>query len=203
MTAARAHCAAFEIGGDFEYMMRRSAPEARNAPAAIHSIGEVPVFEINEILDLAIRLEKNGEAAYRQAMQRSVDERLKAVLAWMAQEEAGHGQWFAGLRASLDRGGRNPFMEEMSRELFDDLVGSQSFSLREVDFAAVESLDELVAIFIEFEKDTVLFYEMIAPFVEDGATRVHLQTIIAEENRHIARLKDFNPKRLKVALPVR
>ena len=95
------------------------------------------------------------------------------------------------------------FMEEMSRELFDDLVGSQSFSLREVDFAAVESLDELVAIFIEFEKDTVLFYEMIAPFVEDGATRVHLQTIIAEENRHIARLKDFNPKRLKGTLAVR
>lgn len=203
MTAAGTRRAAFEIGGEFGYRMRHSAPEARNAPAGIHSIGEAPVFEIDEILDLAIRMEKNGEAAYRQAIQRSADERLKTALAWMAQEEAEHGQWFSKLRASLDRGGKNPFLEEMSRELFDNLVGGQSFSLREVDFAAVQSLDELVAIFIEFEKDTVLFYEMIAPFVEDDATRAHLQTIIAEENRHIARLEDCNAKRLKAALPVR
>jgi len=161
------------------------------------------VFEIREILDLAIRLEKNGEATYRQAIQSSNDEELKAALDWMAEEEARHGQWFSNLQRSLETGGKNPFMEEMSRELFDDLVGSQSFSLKEVDFAAVESIAELVGVFIEFEKDTVLFYEMVAPFIEDGETRTHLETIIAEENRHIARLKDFNPKILKVALPAR
>ncbi len=161
------------------------------------------MFEIREILDLAIRLEKNGEATYRQAIQSSNDEELKAALDWMAEEEARHGQWFSDLQRSLETGGKNPFMEEMSRELFDDLVGSQSFSLKEVDFAAVESIAELVGVFIEFEKDTVLFYEMVAPFIEDGETRTHLETIIAEENRHIARLKDFNPKSLKVALPAR
>lgn len=161
------------------------------------------MFEIREILDLAIRLEKNGEATYRQAIQSSNDEELKAALDWMAEEEARHGQWFSDLQRSLETGGKNPFMEEMSRELFDDLVGSQSFSLKEVDFTAVESMEELVGIFMEFEKDTVLFYEMVAPFIEDGETRTHLETIIAEENRHIARLKDFNPKILKVALPAR
>ena len=161
------------------------------------------MFEIREILDLAIRLEKNGEATYRQAIQSSNDEELKAALDWMAEEEARHGQWFSDLQRSLETGGKNPFMEEMSRELFDDLVGSQSFSLKEVDFTTVESMEELVGIFMEFEKDTVLFYEMVAPFIEDGETRTHLETIIAEENRHIARLKDFNPKILKVALPAR
>jgi len=39
------------------------------------------------------------------------------------------------LRTSLDRGSKNPFLETMSRELFDDLVGNQSFSLKEVNFA--------------------------------------------------------------------
>jgi len=163
---------------------------------------EAVVFEIREILDLAIRLEKNGEATYRQAILRSGDEGLKAALDWMAQEEARHAQWFSNLRVSLDQGGKNPFWEEMSRELFDDLVGSQSFSLKEVNFAEVESLEQLVSIFIEFEKDTVLFYEMVAPFIEDGETRSHLQTIIDEEKRHIARLSDFNPETLKVALSV-
>jgi rubrerythrin len=161
------------------------------------------VFAIREIIDLAIRLEKNGESTYRQAIQRSSDGELKTALSWMAQEEASHAQWFSKLRVSLDQEGKNPFLEEMSRELFDDLVGGQSFSLKEVDFAGVESLEELVEVFIEFEKDTVLFYEMIAPFTEDRATRAHLQTIIAEENRHISRLKDFVPKPAKAALPVR
>jgi rubrerythrin len=159
------------------------------------------MFEIKEILDLAIRLEKNGEATYRQAIQASSDEALKAALDWMAQEEAKHCQWFSELKNSLENRGRNPFLEEMSRELFDDLVGGQSFSLKEVDFASVESLEELVEIFIEFEKDTVLFYEMIAPFIEDGSTRTHLQTIVAEENRHISRLREFASKSERAALP--
>jgi rubrerythrin len=160
------------------------------------------VFEIGEILDLAIRLEKNGEATYRQAIRIASDEELKAALDWMAQEEVRHSQWFSKLRVSLDQGGKNPFLKEMSRELFDDLVGSQSFSLKEVDFAAVESIEELVAIFIEFEQDTVLFYEMIAPFIEDSLTRANLQEIIAEEKRHISRLRDFIATSARAALPV-
>jgi rubrerythrin len=158
------------------------------------------MFEIKEILDLAIRLEKNGEATYRQAILKSSDEELKAVLSWMAQEEVSHAEWFSKLQGSLATGGKSPFLEEMSRELFDDVVGNQSFSLKEVDFATVESLEELVAIFIEFEKDTVLFYEMIAPFIEDREARTHLQAIIAEENRHIARLRDFVAKSERVAI---
>lgn len=166
------------------------------------SIREVSVFEIKEILDVAIRLEKNGEATYRQAIQSANDAELKAALEWMAQEEASHGRWFGELKGELEDGGRNPFMEEMSRELFDDLIGGQSFSLKEIDFAAVESVEELVAIFIEFEKDTILFYEMITPFIEDPGTRAHLQTIVAEETRHISRLRDFIAKSERAALPV-
>jgi len=152
------------------------------------------MFEIREILDLAIRLEKNGEATYRKAILSSPNEDVKAMLEWMAAEEAGHAEWFSKLKIDFDTGSRNPFLEEMSRELFEDMVGGQSFSLKEVDFANVSDPDELVSIFIEFEKDTVLFYEMIAPFIESGETRTRLEAIIAEENRHIARLKQFVEK---------
>jgi rubrerythrin len=152
------------------------------------------MFEIREILDLAIRLEKNGEATYRKAIQSCSDENLKAMLGWMAAEEAEHGAWFSKLKIDLDTGSKNPVLEEMSRQLFEDLVGGQSFSLRGVDFDKVADPDELISIFVEFEKDTILFYEMIAPFIEDGETRTHLDAIIAEENRHIKRLKQFIEK---------
>jgi rubrerythrin len=164
---------------------------------------EVSVFEIKDILDLAIRLEKNGEAAYRTAIQAISDEELKAVLNWMAGEEARHGQWFSKLKTALAHGRQNPFREEMSRQLIEDLVGGQNFSLKEVDFSKVAGLGELISIFIEFEKDTVLFYGMIAPFMKSGETRTHLDSIIAEENRHIARLKQFLEKGAAAAVEAR
>lgn len=149
------------------------------------------MFESKEILDLAIRFETNGEATYRKALDVCSESGLRSLLSWMADEEKQHARWFANLRATVDQGGRNPFLEQMGRELFSDVVGGQSFSLKEVDFTIVRSPRELVAIFIEFERDTVLFYEMIAPFIEDQATRSHLEGIVAEENKHIARLSEF------------
>jgi rubrerythrin len=149
------------------------------------------VFEIKEILELAIRLEKNGEATYRKAMASSSDESMKALLQWMADEEVSHREWFAALKSDLNNGVKNPFIEEMGRQVFKDLVGGQSFSLKDVDFSKVSSPHELIGIFIEFEQDTVLFYELIAPFIEEEDTAGHLQKIIAEENRHIDRLREF------------
>ncbi len=151
------------------------------------------MFEIKEILDLAVRLEKNGEKTYRDALASSADEEMNRLLAWMADEEAKHREWFSALRAQLDKGAGNPFFEQMSREVFNDLVGGQSFSLKEVDFAAIESPEELLFVFAEFEKDTVLFYELLEPFIEAPETRAQLQQIIAEEKRHIARLSEFKP----------
>ncbi len=151
------------------------------------------MFEIKEILDVAIRLERNGENTYRNAMASSSDEEMNALLAWMADEEAKHREWFSTLQAQLDKGAANPFFEEMSREVFNDLVGGQSFSLKEVDFGEIGSAEELISVFTEFEQDTVLFYELVEPFIEDPDTRAHLQQIIAEEKRHIARLKEFKP----------
>lgn len=154
------------------------------------------MFEVKEILDVAIRLERNGEETYRKAMASFADEEMNALLSWMAEEEASHRRWFAALQAQLDQGEKNPFLEEMSREVFKELVGGQSFSLKEVDFSQIETPEALIAVFIEFEKDTVLFYQLIEPFIEDLDTRAHLRKIIAEENRHIARLGEFKPAAL-------
>jgi rubrerythrin len=151
------------------------------------------VFEIKEILDVAIRLERNGEETYRKAMASHADEEMHALLSWMADEEAKHRAWFVALQERLEKGAKNPFLAEMSREVFNDLVGGQSFSLKEVDFSQVESAAELVSVFVEFERDTVLFYELIEPFIDDPDTRAHLRQIIAEENRHITQLSAFRP----------
>ena len=109
----------------------------------------------------------------------------------MADEENKHARWFSNLKNTFASDSQNPIGEEMGQELFKDLLDKQTFSLKDTDFSQVRRSSDLIAIFIEFEKDTVLFYEMLEPFIENGETLEQLQGIIAEENRHIVRLQEL------------
>ena len=149
------------------------------------------MFTTDEIIDLAVQIEQNGESVYRDAISMLSNPELLSLLNWMADEEARHAEWFMGLRDQLEAPTANPIVKEMSRELFNELLGEKSFSHKDVDFSKVADVDELMAIFIEFEKDTILFYEMLEPFIEDERTRADLKSIIAEENNHISRLQDM------------
>jgi len=149
------------------------------------------LFAIKEIIDMAIRIEKNGEAVYRSAIEKISNPALVSLLEWMADEEDSHAKWFADLKQEVEALSKNPFIEEMSRELLNDLIGEQSFSLKEVDFSKVDSINNLIFTFIEFEEDSILFYEMLQPFIQDEDTLAQLDKIIAEENQHIERLREF------------
>jgi rubrerythrin len=149
------------------------------------------MFSVQEILDLAIQLEKNGESVYRNAVDKVKNPDLVPLLIWMADEEARHRRWFSEVKKNFETQSINPFMEEMSRQVFGGMLGDKSFSHRDVDFSKVDHLDDLVDIFIEFEKDTVLFYETLIPFIEDKDTLEYLKKIIDEENSHIKKLHEF------------
>lgn len=153
------------------------------------------MFSATELLDMAIKLEKNGESVYREAIGKVAKPEFVTLLEWMADEEVKHADFFSTLKLKLETGPEHPFMEEMSRELFDDLLGDKNFSLKEIDFSAIENSDDLIDIFIEFEKDSIIFYKVIEPFVEDPVAREHLQKIIEEENRHIKHLQEFVGRR--------
>jgi hypothetical protein len=82
-------------------------------------------------------------------------------------------------------------MEKMSQQVFGGILGDKSFSHKDLDFTRVDRWDDLIGIFIEFEKDTVLFYETLIPFIEDNDTLENIAKIIAEENNHIKKLHEF------------
>jgi len=161
-------------------------------------LGGGALFTIKEVIDLAIRIEKNGEAVYRSAIERISNPTLVSLLEWMADEEVSHAKWFSELKQEVETLSRNPFIEEMSRELLNDTFGEQSFSLKEVDFSQVDRINDLINIFIEFEKDSILFYEMLQPFIQSEDTLVTLNKIIAEEKRHIEQLREFMENEAKL-----
>jgi rubrerythrin len=158
------------------------------------------MFSAKEVLDLAIQLEKNGESVYRNAVDEVTEPELVSLLIWMADEEVRHRHWFSEVKKNFETQSINPFMEEMSRQVFGGMLGDKSFSHRDVDFSKVDHPDDLIGIFIEFEKDTVLFYETLIPFIEDNDTLAYLKKIIDEENNHIKKLHEFLVGKTEISL---
>jgi len=149
------------------------------------------MFTLYDIRELAIRLEENGEKVYRKAIRHTDNATLKNVLEWIAEEEVKHAQWFSKLKGGGELGEDHELLSEMSNSLIDQFVSDQSFSLKEVDFTQIKTIDEMIAIFIEFENDTILFYELLQSFITDDETSKALDRIIEEEKHHIERFKEI------------
>lgn len=149
------------------------------------------MFTAEDILDIAIRLENNGEQTYREAGRQTMDERLRSLLDWIAQEERSHAQWFRELKARLSKGEDHHLLAELSQALVEDVVQGQTFSLQEVDFEAINTPEKMVRTFIGFEDDTIAFYEVLKTLIDDSAIASRLQAIIDEEKKHMAQFQEM------------
>lgn len=154
------------------------------------------MFSVEEIIDLAIQIEENGELVYRKAIDKAPNPSLSSLLHWLADEEAKHTQRFKELRKVANNSPVDPQLEELGKNILRSVVGQQSFSLDEADFSRIDTVKELLRLAIEFEKDTILFYEMIQAFVQDHETLDQLKEIIEEETRHIVLLEGYLAKHI-------
>jgi len=147
------------------------------------------VFSIREILDLAVQIESNGERFYREAMNRFPDPSILALLRWMAEEEVKHAEWFSKRKEMLGQGEGE--WKEIESSLLVEILGDQTFSLKEADFSIIHDVRKMVEVALEFEKDTILFYEFIHALVGDKKTSRELEQILEEERRHVQNLEQY------------
>ena len=75
--------------------------------------------------------------------------------------------------------------------ILQGILGDQTFSLKEADPADLKSEKDLLNLAIEFEKDTVIFYEMLTPLVTGSQALKGLEEIVQEEKHHIEMLQAF------------
>jgi len=154
----------------------------------------IAMFSMRDIFDLAIKIERNGEEFYRDALKKISNPELKSLLEWLIDEEVKHQDWFSERREKIKNKAVDLQMEAMGSSILTGVLGDQSFSLKEADLSKIDNVKDLIQLAAEFEKDTVLFYEMIGSFIEDTETSEKLNEIIAEENRHIELLEEFQGK---------
>ncbi len=149
------------------------------------------MFSIDDILDLAVQIEKNGEKLLRAATDKTSNPELNAMFKWLADEEVQHAKSFSTLKPTLRTGIDTTELEAMGRDLLRDILGEQTFSLSDIELSKIENAAGLIRRMIEFENDTVLFYEMIRSVVSDPSTTRVLDEIISQEKQHAETLKSF------------
>ncbi len=149
------------------------------------------MFTMREIIEFAIRIEENGQEIYREASEKVSDPALVSLLQWLAHEESEHVRWFSNLKKTAKDEDVDPELEELGQSILLGIVGDQAFSLEERDLSTIADLQEVLKIALDFEKDTVMFYEMMGTFVQEDAALAKLNQIIREENRHVNVLSEF------------
>ncbi len=152
------------------------------------------MFRITDICNIAVQIEKNGEASYRRAGERIADPEIQKMFYWMADEEHRHGKWFASLTADIPIPPERESLEEMGRSLLQEMVEGQTFSLVQEQLEKTASFSELLAQTREFEKDTVLFYEFLRDLIDDQDTARQLEIIIGEERQHARQLAELEQR---------
>lgn len=147
------------------------------------------MFTMDDLFEIAIKMEKNGAAVYIDAIEKIKGVELKSMLTWMADEEASHGKWFADQKNKLSLDSKEVNLKKMVPQVLQDMMGEKTLSLGEVNFSKITTVRQLLDTFIGFENDTIMFYELLEMFIEKKMIQDGLQTIILEEKKHIETLQ--------------
>ena len=148
-------------------------------------------FSIQEIVEIAIEIEKNGVTFYRILAESANMVRLRDLFAYLAEEEKRHITRFEEILESV--GGyqiseayyATQYMGYM-KALADERVFRSDVSVAEVADRA-RTPREAIDIAMGFEKESILFLHEMGELVSetDGKT---IQKLLDEERDHVRRL---------------
>jgi rubrerythrin len=111
------------------------------------------MFSIREIIDIAIKIEKNGESFYREALEKVSNPALKPVLLFLADQEHEHVLWFEKLKHKTKAAEGEQKVAEIGEAMLQNLVGDQAFSLDDADLSGLDTVESLIELAIELEKN--------------------------------------------------
>jgi len=149
------------------------------------------MFTLADVRNIAVQIEKNGEETYRRVAEQIDDAELQQMFIWMAEEEKRHAEVFAAIIDDRNLSKEQVELEAMGRSLLQDIVRSQTFSLDGEQLAQVRNLDELLTQSIEFEEDTIDFYEFLLGFLDEANALAQLNAIIEQERGHVQHLEEM------------
>jgi rubrerythrin len=151
------------------------------------------MFPASEVIDMAIKVEIEGNRFYAHVSRSSSD--LREPFRFLAEQEEEHRKKFEKLKEHMKD---VTYTQEWSNtvpfpdQIVQSALFGESAPLNKAKSAG--SVDELIGIAREFEMTTVSFYERILESARASAREV-IGLIIEEEKKHVKILNDMQKDR--------
>jgi len=145
-------------------------------------------FNAKDVFEMALQLERNGAAFYKNAAQKTEDADARRLLLELSNMEEGHEQAFSQMMTDLSE-------QEKTATVFDPggeaaaylraLADTRVFFEKQVD---PSTLKDIYTTAIGAEKDSIVFYLGIRDLVPEKYGKNRVDAIIKEEMGHIEAL---------------
>ncbi len=148
-------------------------------------------FNADEVFEMGMDIEQNGEAYYRKAAELTEDPEIKKIFEDLMVAEQAHYETFKKLRENLPAKDTTPIVsdpEDQSYLYLDALVKSRLFnSVREAENVCTDRCDPVSVLqgALTFEKDTILFFTEMKGRTREDLGKTEIDRLIAEEREHI------------------
>jgi rubrerythrin len=143
------------------------------------------VFNADEIFEMALEIEKNGEKFYRESARKVKDSEAEDLLTKLADMEIEHQKVFSGMRSALSETDRQAMTFDPNSEAgpyLASLADTKVFFGKDIDTSKLEGIFKAALV---AEKDSIAFYLGMKDLVPTGSGKAKLEDIIKEEMRHI------------------
>jgi len=153
------------------------------------------MYSSEEIIEIAVRVETNGEQFYTESARKAEGE-LKRLFNFLAEQEDMHRLRFESLRKYArdfvlpsDWVEIEPYLNTIVESTF--FMGNENSIVR-----ATQAKDprEMLEFALQFEKETLLFFNEIRGLANEASRSVVAQ-IIEEEKKHIVMISDLIKQR--------
>jgi rubrerythrin len=151
-------------------------------------------FNAGEIFQLAIDIEKNGIAFYREVQQATEDPEMKQLFSVLESEEVEHKKRFEEFLSGLDAELKRPTVFDPDNELdlyLQTLADQHVFGKDQetrTRVAGIRTITDALELALQCEKDSVIFYLSMQEAACEGKARDLISLLIKEEQQHMRRL---------------
>jgi rubrerythrin len=143
------------------------------------------VFSADEIFEMALTIEQNGEKFYRDSAKKVKDSEAQDLLTKLADMEIEHQKVFKGMKSALTAADRKAMTFDPNNEAglyLASLANTKVFFEKDIDTSKLEGIFKSA---LTAEKDSIAFYLGMKDLVSTGGGREKIEDIIKEEMRHI------------------
>ncbi len=152
-------------------------------------------FNADEIFEMAETIERNAAEFYREAAKKTGDKAVQKLFTDLAAMEDSHCQIFQEMRTQLGPGEKEQTTYDPENQAIQylqsmaDSHGTEGKKSRSEKLTGKESMQDIYAIAINAEKDSVVFYTALKELISKDAGRDQVEAIIDEELGHLVLLK--------------